>query len=139
MVRSLAALFVGAGLLLGACGSTDETSAEDQAAADEAAIVGVMRENELGGPERCETLYTDAYLEMNWNEDVTAYGGGTPLEKCQAQPKSVATSGQVKVEVLSVDGDTAVATLKVGAYEPSGYSLVRDPETGDWQIDGFED
>ena len=46
----------------------------------------VMTEDQLGGPEPCELIYTDKYLEMNWSSQTTAINGDTPVEKCMSEP-----------------------------------------------------
>ncbi len=121
-----------AGFWLAGCGGDDGPDPAE----DEAAIRAVLVENEIGGPERCEVIYTDAYLEENWNEDVTAYPGDTPIEKCQSQPPLPGvTEADVKVTVDSLEGDAAIATSKVRASPGVGFALIRAGDS--WQIDGF--
>jgi hypothetical protein len=139
-MRLLLSAFVALALAvpaLAGCGGGEEAP---DPAEQEREIEDVMLENEIGDADRCERIYTDHYLERNWNKHVTAYGGETPLEKCMNNPPPpTVTEDQVKIEVVSVDGDTAVATSKVGAYKPLGYALVRDPASGQWQIDDFSE
>lgn len=128
VVSALAFLAVPA---LAGCGGPD-------AAEDEAAITDVLVENEIGGPDRCTSIYTDDYLAENWNENVTFYGGGTPLEKCENTPPTEGvTEDDIEVTVESVDGDAAVASSRVRAEEPVGFNLIRDGDA--WRIDGFTD
>lgn len=128
---ALALLCICASSGIAACGSD-----EPDLAAEQAAITAVLVADETGGPERCEALYTDAYLDENWDENVTAYGGETPLEKCRNEPAGEGiTEADVKVTVESVEGDTATASARLRAHPPVTYTLIR--EDGAWKIDGF--
>lgn len=129
-----AVLAVTIALPLAGCGGNDEADPAE----DEAAITAVLVENEIGGPDRCSVIYTNDYLNENWNENVTAYGGDTPTEKCESQtPLEGITEADIKVTVESINGDTAVATSKVRASPGVTFALVRDG--GDWRIDAFSE
>ena len=133
----LASALTAALLPLG-CGEDDTTTPDP--AADEAAITEVLIENELGGPERCTEIYTDAYLELNYNEDVTSLDGDTPLEKCESDaPYADVTAEDLEIEIVSLDSEAgeAVASAQLRAQFPVGFTLVRDGES--WRIDGFSD
>ncbi len=105
---------------------------------DEAAIRSVLVEDELGGPERCLDIYTEAYLAENWNKHVTSIPGATPLDKCNAdEPLPGITEDDLKIKVESIDGDAAIASTQVRAEFPVGFALIRDGER--WRIDGFSD
>ena len=116
------------------CGGDDEPTAAE----DEADITAVVLQDELGGAERCSQIYTDSYLAENWNENVTAYPGTTPLEKCENDPPlEGVTEADVKISVDAIEGDTAVASSKVRAGAAVAFTLVREDEG--WRIAGFAD
>lgn len=127
---ALAAVALG-GSALGGCGGPSE-------AEDEEAIREVLVTNVVGGPERCTEIYTDAYLAENWNENVTAYPGATPLEKCRNQPPLEGVGeDEVGVTVEALEGDAATASATVRSASEVRYTLVRDGDG--WRIDGFAD
>lgn len=116
-------------VLAAACGGPDR-------AEDEQRIRAVLIEDQVGGPGRCDEIYTDAYLAENWNAQVTAYPGSTPIEKCRNQPRLPGvTAKDVKVTVASVDGDDARASAQVRAQAAVTYTLARDGDG--WRISGF--
>jgi hypothetical protein len=133
-VRLVLVALVSAALCVASgCGGDEPTPVDD-----EEAIRSVLVEDELGGPERCTEIYTEAYLAENWNKHVTSIPGDTPLEKCEAdEPLPGITGEDMKITVNGFEGDTTTATARVRAQAAVGFELIRDGES--WRINGFSD
>ena len=126
------ALFVvcvaGAASLTAGCGGGDDS--ESGASGDEAAVEAVVTEALTStDPAKCETVFTDTYLEENFFADSPEEG----LKTCQ---KTAAddVSPDATVEDVVVDGTTATAVKVDGADRGPEYELVKEGDT--WKIEG---
>ncbi|MSO40429.1 MAG: hypothetical protein EXQ70_00755 [Solirubrobacterales bacterium] len=113
-------------LCLAACGGTS-----DEDAVKKAVALNFLTAN----PDRCDSLYTDAFLEQQFD----ASGQGV-LAACKELAASIQPSTSVDVTDVEIDDDSAAATatpsggtLNGGVYD---VGLVKDGD--DWKYDSFD-